>query len=256
MSPPDPDCLILVATFAEAEPVLAAVTGGRESLAGRRPLVTGLIGDRVVRVLITGPGLVNTAQALTAAVERRMPGLIVQTGCGGWFDSSGLGLGDLALAFEEIDAHLGLEPATPGDPPDRLPWPVLRTAQGDLFRLYPLDAELVGDARDRLKAAFEPEGVAIAAGPFLTVATITTTNRTAALHEKRWRPVMENMEGAAAAHVAACYGIPFLEVRGAGNRVGRREPEAWDLPLAAARAAAAVANLIGGGFGETQPDGK
>ncbi len=250
MSPPEHDRLILVATRAEAASLLEAITGGRESLAGRRPLVTGVIGERVVRLLITGPGLVNTAQALTAAVERRLPGLIVQTGCGGWFDSSGLGLGDLALAFEEIDAHLGLESATPGDPPDRLPWPVLRTAQGDLFRLYPLDAELVGAARDMLRPAFEPEGVTVATGPFLTVATITTTDRTAALHEKRWRPVMENMEGAAAAHVAACYGIPFLEVRGASNRVARRDPDQWDIPLAAARAAEAVVNLITGGLGE------
>ena len=40
------------------------------------------------------------------------------------------------------------------------------------------------------------------------------------------------MEGAAAAHVALHYGIPFLEIRGASNLVGPRNRNAWNLPLA------------------------
>ncbi|MBU0516652.1 MAG: futalosine hydrolase [Proteobacteria bacterium] len=240
--------LVVVATVAEAGPVVETMAQARREEVGRRKIFTGTIAEEPVRVLVTGPGQVNTAQALTAVFEKRRPGLVIQTGCAGYFDSSGLGIGDLALATEEIDAHLGLETATPGDPPARLPWPVLRTGQGDHYRLYPLDVELVSAGLELLRPMFEPEGVQVAAGPFLSVATITTTDRTAAVHEKRWGAVMENMEGAAAAHVCALYDLPFLEIRSASNRVGRRNKEEWDLLLAAARAAEAVVYLIANGL--------
>ena len=55
----------------------------------------------------------------------------------------------------------------------------------------------------------------------------------------RWgRPLVESMEGAAAAHVCALYGVPFLEVRGISNLVGDRDRAAWDVEGAAARAGA------------------
>ncbi len=229
--------------------MVEALTRPRREEVGRRQIFAGFIAEEPVRVLVTGPGLVNTAQALTAAFEQRRPGLVIQTGCAGYFDTSGLAVGDLALATEEIDAHLGLENATPGDPPNRLPWPVLRTGRGDHYRLYCLDVELVSAGLDILRSLFEPDGVRVATGPFLSVATITTTDLTAAILERRWGAVMENMEGAAAAHVCALYDLPLVEIRSASNRVGRRNTAAWDIPLASARAAEAVVNLIGGGLG-------
>ncbi|PID74095.1 MAG: hypothetical protein CSB33_00400 [Desulfobacterales bacterium] len=55
---------------------------------------------------------------------------------------------------------------------------------------------------------------------------------------------MESMEGAAAAAVAARFGIPFLEVRAASNLAGKRDRRKWDLPLAFERAGRAVELLI------------
>jgi futalosine hydrolase len=55
---------------------------------------------------------------------------------------------------------------------------------------------------------------------------------------------MEAMEGAGAAHVAAHYGLPFLEVRAASNLVGRRDRASWDLDLAFRRATWAVMTIL------------
>jgi futalosine hydrolase len=43
---------------------------------------------------------------------------------------------------------------------------------------------------------------------------------------------MESMEGAAAAHVAALYQVPMVEIRAASNRVGDRDKTRWDIPAA------------------------
>jgi len=243
--------LVVVATVVEAGPVVEALARPQRREVGRRQIFTGFIAEEPVRVLVSGPGLVNTAQALTAAFEQRRPGLVIQTGCAGYFDSSGLEVGDLALATEEIDAHLGLENATPGHPPQRLPWPVLRTGRGDHYRLYCLDVELVSAGLDVLRSVYEPDGVRVATGPFLSVATITTTDRTATVLEQRWGAIMENMEGAAAAHVCALYDLPLVEIRSASNRVGRRNTAEWDIPLASARAAEAAVHLISHGLDRT-----
>ena len=52
------------------------------------------------------------------------------------------------------------------------------------------------------------------------------------------------MEGAAAAHVCALYGVPFLELRAMSNRVEKRDREQWDLVGAVARAQEAAARLL------------
>ncbi len=44
---------------------------------------------------------------------------------------------------------------------------------------------------------------------------------------------VENMEGAAIAHVAMLYGIPVGEIRGISNRAGNRDRGAWRVREAA-----------------------
>jgi futalosine hydrolase len=51
--------------------------------------------------------------------------------------------------------------------------------------------------------------------------------------ERRFNAICENMEGAAAAHVCAMYGIPMVEIRGISNIAGNRDRKKWDLKLAA-----------------------
>ncbi len=51
------------------------------------------------------------------------------------------------------------------------------------------------------------------------------------------------MEGAAAAHVAALYQVPMVEIRAASNRVGDRDKARWDIP-AAVRTVAEICDVL------------
>jgi futalosine hydrolase len=62
--------------------------------------------------------------------------------------------------------------------------------------------------------------------------------------EARTGGAVENMEGAAIAHVAALYGIPAGEVRGISNPVGNRDRAAWRVKDAANAAQQALLNSI------------
>jgi futalosine hydrolase len=81
-------------------------------------------------------------------------------------------------------------------------------------------------------------------GPFVTVSTVTARDQRAEALIKAYAPIMESMEGAAAAHLARLYDVPFLEIRSAGNRVGRRDKDAWDLPLSFERCGLCLDCLI------------
>ena len=63
----------------------------------------------------------------------------------------------------------------------------------------------------------------------------------------RFGGICENMEGAAAAHVAEANGIPFVEIRGISNRVVDRDLSQWNLPLAIQRCQRAVEQIVKSG---------
>ncbi len=68
---------------------------------------------------------------------------------------------------------------------------------------------------------------------FVTVSTCTGTGRAATEIAARTRGAVENMEGAAAAHVACLHNIPVGEIRGISNVVTDRDTSAWRLTEAA-----------------------
>ncbi|MBF0200933.1 MAG: futalosine hydrolase [Desulfamplus sp.] len=81
-------------------------------------------------------------------------------------------------------------------------------------------------------------------GNFITVSTITASaGRTAALIDA-FSPCMESMEGAAAAHLASLYDIPFIEVRAVSNMAGIREKSKWNIPLAVKNLSVALIAML------------
>ena len=239
-----PDVLITAAVAGEIGPLLDQVRFPVEQSIGRRSLIRGFLNDIPLRLVVSGPGLVNTAQALTAVIESGRPALVIQTGCAGAFRTDGRAIGDIGLAVEEIDAQLGLEAADDGISPEPLPFPMVTTDGVRFANRYPLNASLVDAAVNTLNNRLPPKSRGVFKGTFLTVSTITTTDRRADRLYRRFSACMESMEGSAGAHVALHYGIPFLEVRAASNFVGRRDRKSWDLDLAFDRAARAVSTLI------------
>ena len=81
-------------------------------------------------------------------------------------------------------------------------------------------------------------------GSFITVSAITATAKTASNLFSAFSPVMESMEGAAAAHVSALYRIPLIEIRAASNFVGIRDKTKWNIPLAVDRVCFALKSLL------------
>jgi futalosine hydrolase len=72
--------------------------------------------------------------------------------------------------------------------------------------------------------------------PFVTMNTCTGTDEAARALETRTGGAVENMEGAAIAHIAHLHGVPVGEVRGISNLVANRDTSAWRLPQAAVAA--------------------
>lgn len=230
-----------------ASAVADEMAGLHKSLAGAvtrriagQDITCGRIGHQAVRLAVTGPGLANTVHGLTVAIVSELPGLILQIGCGGGFSEAGLDTGDVAVASKEIDIHLGLEPDGPEKSTGSLPFPVISKRGREIFNRYPVDAVERRRAAKQIKAAFAGSGASVLTGPFITVATVTATSvRSRRLH-RQYGALVENMEGAGAAHVAALYDIPFLEIRAVSNRVGDRDKSRWDLPLAFQRCSQAA----------------
>ncbi len=245
-----PYILIIAAVDGELAGLCQKIDNPRQSIIGNRNIISGTIGNVRVKLLVAGPGNVNTAQALTAVIESERPQLIVQTGCAGVFRQSGLAIGDVAIATEEIDIHTGLESSTGSCVPDELPFALINTTKmfknkSDEFKSrYPLNDKLVNYAYQILQADNIFLNSQVKKGPSITVSTITTTNKRADTLYENFKPCMEQMEGAAAAHIAIIYNIPFIEIRSASNFVGKRDTDSWDTDLAFKNACAAVYTFI------------
>ncbi|MBU4344067.1 MAG: futalosine hydrolase [Desulfobacteraceae bacterium] len=236
--------IITAAVYEELSALINRVEKPVVSKVGGREIVSGHIVGKPVKVLVTGPGLVNAVQALTAAIEDSRPSLIIQTGCAGAFKESGLKIGDIGIATEEIDVKLGIEPENADGPLNELPFSLLDNHVPDIKNRYRLDNELADLAFKAIKKGNADKNIGLIKGPFITVSTITATDMRAEKLYKQFKPCMEGMEGSGAAHLAIHYNIPFLEIRSASNMVGKRDPGAWNLALAFERGAMAVFAFI------------
>ena len=144
--------LVLAAVASEIQGILDRITQPSVQMIGGRSVQCGRICGMPLRILVTGPGIVNTVQAITACVENARPSLILQTGCGGGFRQLGMTNGDIAVATTEVDIHLGIETGKHNAPLQEIPFPVLEIDGKALKENYPLNLNLAETAFLRLKA--------------------------------------------------------------------------------------------------------
>jgi futalosine hydrolase len=168
-----------------------------------------------VAIVRTGVGPVNAAHAVTLAITTHRPDAIVVCGVGGAYPGSGLAIGDVACAAVECYGDLGAASPTGFLDMQALGFPVI-AGSPPIFNDLPL--QIFPVAR-RAK--------------FVTVTTCTGTDAGARAIELRTGGAVENMEGAAVAHVAHLHGVPMAEVRGISNIVTNRDTSAWRLKDAA-----------------------
>ncbi|MFE7334886.1 futalosine hydrolase [Streptomyces griseus] len=169
-----------------------------------------------------------TAFALAAGASAPVPyGLVVSAGIGGAFTPL-TPLGSLVVASDIVAADLGAD-----TPEGFLPVTALGFGR-DRFAPPPA---LVRDVAAAAGAA---------AGPVLTVSTVTgTAERAAGLLAAHPGALAEAMEGFGVAEAAARAGVPALELRAVSNAVGPRDRDAW-------RIGDALAALTDA-FGKTAP---
>jgi futalosine hydrolase len=200
-----------------------------------------------VRLVETGLGIANTAHALTCALQAGQPDLVLQVGVGGAYLSSGLRVGDIAVASEENYGQLGVRTREGWQPAELIGIPVLQAEGTAYFNRFPLEPAWVARAETALRGAvWEGGPVAVGVGPFVTAEECSGTAELGAARAARFRAICENMEGAAAAHLCRLYGAAFVEVRGISNLVEDRCRARWNLPLAASRAQQAALLLLAG----------
>ncbi|MGY5001509.1 futalosine hydrolase [Streptomyces griseus] len=221
--------LVVTAVPVERDAVTRAFGGAPETVAvpGAEPHRCGAFD-----VLAGGAGpaaaAAATAFALAAGASAPVPyGLVVSAGIGGAFTPL-TPLGSLVVASDIVAADLG------ADTPDGF-LPVTALGFGrDRFAPPPA---LVRDVAAAAGAA---------AGPVLTVSTVTgTAERAAGLLAAHPGALAEAMEGFGVAEAAARAGVPVLELRAVSNAVGPRDRDAW-------RIGDALAALTDA-FGKTAP---
>lgn len=177
-------------------------------------------------LLRMGVGPVNAAHAVTLAITRTRPNAIVVCGIGGAYPGSGLGIGDVACADSECYGDLGATSPAGFLDMQALGFPIVEGPPA-IYNLLPMQ---LFPAAKRVR--------------FVTMSTCTGTDAAARAIEARTGGAVENMEGAAVAHVAALHSIPVGELRGISNLVTDRDTRSWRITAAATAAQEALLSWI------------
>jgi futalosine hydrolase len=244
---------ILAALPLETDLLRARLSPCEVRRCGRRDLLLGTLHGQRIALLHTGVGKSNAAAATTALLEHYPPSAILLTGCAGAYAGSGLAVGDLALASEEIFGDEGVITAEGFLDMAALGLPLTRVGEQSFFNRFPLDQALRSRALPLIEAATQAAHRRLASGAFITVSSCSGTLHDGSLLGRRWGGLCENMEGAAVAQTCALYGVPLLEVRGISNLVEDRDLSRWDLRGAARLAQTAVESILSGWAPSQEP---
>lgn len=225
------DVLCVGATSAEICAVERNITRPQGCRAAGRPCRWGRVAGLRVGVLVTGVGKANAALTLGEALVAVRPSLVLAVGVGGGYPSSGLGVGDVAAATEEIYGDEGAETGEGFLGMEELGLPLWQDPERSYFNRFPAHPGILA-----VLLGAGPGAALLPAGPFVTLSTVTGTGERASVLERRFGGMCETMEGAAFAHAAAVHRVAFAEVRGVSNLVGPRDRGSWRLEQAAAAA--------------------
>lgn len=175
-----------------------------------------------VPVVCTGVGAVNAAYALTRYLASETVAEVIVCGIGGAYPGSGLAIGDVVCAQSECYGDLGADSSEGFLDMRALGFPVVG-GPPPLYNDLPLRV-FPAERRSR----------------FVTVNTCTGSDAAARAIIARTGGAVENMEGAAIAHVGALAGVPVGEIRGISNHVGNRDKSVWRVKEAAEAAQLAL----------------
>ena len=240
LNPASPYALALLCSVPlECAALADALQGRREERVGRKPAWSGKLDGVPVVLLPCGMGKTNAAHGATALLETLPVRGVLGFGVGGAYPGSGLALGDVALASRAVYGDEGV--AAPGGwiGTEGIGIPLAERGGRRWFNVFDADAARVEAARRALDAA----GIAARVGTFVTVSACSGTSARGIELATRFGGLVEGMEGAALAHVATLYDLPFLELRAISNAVEDRDLSRWRL-ADAAEAAQRAARVV------------
>ena len=188
----------------------------------------GTIGNLRVVVCAGGVGKVNAAAATAVMIDRYQPQLVINTGCAGAYIGSGLAVGNLVVASEEVLADDGVILEDGWKDLRYMNLPSVGNGGGSCYNLLPLSRQ----AAEKAMQLADYYGVVLMRGRFATVSTCSGTSQYGAELSARWNALVESMEGAAVAQVCVRCGVDCLEIRGISNQVEERDLKKWDIPRA------------------------
>jgi futalosine hydrolase len=202
---------IITSTLFEAGLILKQLSDVREFSIQGKQFYSGALNGIRTTLAICGAGKANSAHATALLIERFAPELVCNIGIAGAYPSSGLKVGDIAIANMEIYGDEGLE---------------LKSGFISLNELFGKDKNMNEFKFHNSFAMHIPENLKdIRAGHFVTVSTCSGTLDKGVKIENRFNAICENMEGAAVAHICSFSGIPAVEMRGISNIIEDRIAE-------------------------------
>jgi len=151
-----------------------------------------------------------------------------------------LQVGGIALATGEIYGDEGVLALGGWLSTEAIGIPLVQTPRGALFNELMADPARLTSATEALATA----GIEHRVGPFVTVSACSGTAARGADLAARFAAICESMEGAAYAHVAEAYEVPWVEIRGISNLVEDRDLSRWQLERASEATAEAVATVV------------
>lgn len=196
--------LLVAATQPEIEPFLTRFAITAEPFESP-------VGNHLVKVLITGVGMVPTAFSLGKHLSESSYDLALNAGIAGSFDFS-LALGEVCMVTEDVFAELGAE-----DGEEFLPFESLGF-DGSIQQALPDPSFPIPASHKRVKA--------------LTVNKVHGNELSIAKAIARFNPQIESMEGASFFYACNQTSTPCIQIRAISNYVERRNAEKWNIPLA------------------------
>lgn len=188
----------------------------------------GFIGPTRLVCCAAGIGKANAAAASAVLLEQYQPKRVIITGCGGAYPGSGLSVGDLAVASEELFGDEGV--VTPQGWLDlkQMGLPLLQQGERSWYGTIPMALH----ETEKVLQLADSHGLRLTRGRFVTVSACSGTKERGLELARRYQAICENMEGAAIALNALRYGVPCLEIRGISNLVEDRDLSRWEIDRA------------------------
>lgn len=220
--------VVIAAVPQEIELLEKALEHSGRVKAGWFEYVEGTIGTLRIVVCAGGVGKVNAAASTAVMIDRYQPQLVINTGCAGAYIGSGLVVGNLVVACEEVLADDGVVVEDGWKDLRYMNLPSVEQGGLSCYNLLPLSRH----ASEKAMQLADCYGVALKRGRFATVSTCSGTRLQGAALSHRWKVLVESMEGAAVAQVCIRCGVDCLEIRGISNLVEERDLKKWDMPRA------------------------